>query len=411
MKKIILSAASLAVAAVASVSVAPTTSEAVPAFARQTGAACLNCHFQTIPRLAQMGREFRMGGFRDVSQDLIEDDHLSLPAFFNASLLMKARVTFTGGDVTKGSAVRRNDGATNGVQWPDESALLFGGRFSEKAGGFQEWDVISGSMLGGKFAYVNELDNGFIAAAIGTSDALGAPSIFNDPSNAISRNLRGIQNRAVALNGGILHGAATAVGVYGYMADSVYFAAGLLVPDGGFAAGNNGIEIPNSPYLRAAYITQLGDFDAIVGAWYSSVEEPNPQAADKARAVGASAPAGDVQAGLDFQLQGDMGDMSIGFYMPVVLGGISYNGGMSYTGAMPYVNIGLTQAAGVRLGVDYATSDVADDITKLIVGGWYDLAQNIVLDAEFASISTTANAVGGLDTSSTDLTVMLEYAY
>ncbi|MDQ7059076.1 MAG: hypothetical protein Q9N62_11955 [Ghiorsea sp.] len=92
MKKIILSAASLAVAAVASVSVVPTTSEAVPAFARQTGAACLNCHFQAIPRLAAMGREFRAGGFIDASVDLIEDDHLSLPAVLNASVLFKARM-------------------------------------------------------------------------------------------------------------------------------------------------------------------------------------------------------------------------------------------------------------------------------------------------------------------------------
>jgi len=137
MKKIILSAASLAVAAVASVSVVPTTAEAVPAFARQTGAACLNCHFGAIPRLAQMGREFRMNGFRDLSQDAVEDEHLSIPAFFNASLLMKARVQ-----------VNRGDAGLTELQWPDESALLFGGRFGEHAGGLQEWDVIGGTMLG-----------------------------------------------------------------------------------------------------------------------------------------------------------------------------------------------------------------------------------------------------------------------
>ena len=400
MKKIILSAASLAVAAVASVSVAPTTSEAVPAFARQTGAACLNCHFQAIPRLAQMGREFRMNSFRDLSQDAIEDDHLSIPAFFNASLLMKARISVGSGDSPKGGVVGTAD---TGVQWPDESALLFGGRFGEHAGGFQEWDVISGEMLGGKFAYVTDLDNGILAYAIGTSDALGAPSIFNDPSNAISRNLRGVQTRAKALRDTVIHGAATGLGVYGYMNDSIYFAAGLITPAGGYAAGNGGVELPDSPYLRAAYISEIAGMDTILGVWYASVTPTNPVATNQENAKA------DIQTGLDIQMQGDMGDMSIGFYMPIVVGGVAGN---DYTGAMPYVNIALNAHSGVLVGVDYATSgNTADDYTNLILGGWYDLAQNIAINIELDSWSKTSNVVGGADTSGTDFTVELEYVY
>jgi len=146
MKKIILSAASLAVAAVASVSVAPTTSEAVPAFARQTGAACLNCHFQAIPRLAPMGREFRMNAFRDISQDVIEDEHLSLGAVFNASFLMKARYSQGSGDLGKAGAMGTGDGGA--IQYPDESAILFGDRLSEHSGFFQEWEVVIWSNVG-----------------------------------------------------------------------------------------------------------------------------------------------------------------------------------------------------------------------------------------------------------------------
>ncbi len=400
MKKIILSAASLAVAAVASVSVAPTTSEAVPAFARQTGAACLNCHFQTIPRLAAMGREFRMNAFRDTSQDLLEDDHLSLPAFFNASLLTKARISSGSGDLPKGGAVGTAD---TGVQWPDESALLFGGRISEHAGGFQEWDVISGEMLGGKFAYVMDLDSGIIGIAVGTTDALGAPSIFNDPSNAISRNLRGVQTRAQALRGGVLHGGATGLGVYGYMADSIYFAAGLITPAGGYAAGNGGVEMMDSPYLRAAYLADIAGFDTIIGVTYASVTPVNPVATNQTNAKA------DVQAVVDVQMQGEVGDMSIGFYMPIIVGGV---GATNYTGAMPYVNIGLSHAAGVRLGYDFATSDDANtgDFSNVILGGWYDLAQNVVLDLEINVKDTaakgTSKAVAGTET-----TLMLEYVF
>lgn len=145
MKKMLLSAAAFAVVAVSAVAVAPTTSEAVPAFARQTGAACLNCHFSAIPRLTAFGRTFRMNAFRDMGeQALIEDDHLSLPAIFNMSFLMKARIssghTTNGAGVTvaSGGAIGGAVGNATQIQFPDETALLFGGRVGEHMGMFVE---------------------------------------------------------------------------------------------------------------------------------------------------------------------------------------------------------------------------------------------------------------------------------
>ena len=376
MKKIILSAASLAVAAVASVSVAPTTSEAVPAFARQTGAACLNCHFGAIPRMAQMGREFRMGGFRDTAQDLLEDEHLSLPVAFNASFLMKARI------------VGNND--VQSIEWPDEAALLFGGRVGENVGAFQEWDVIDGSMLGGKFAYVADLDAGLIAFAVGTSDALGAPSVFNDPSNAITRNTRGIQSRSIALNGQpMIHDAASGLGVYGYLNDSIYFALGAVDGAGGYQAGKSGaIEVGNlGTYARAAFISEIAGFDTIIGVFSA-----------KAGTLGGDA---DV-TGFDIQAQGEVGGHQLGIYMPVVASASN-----DVTGFQLYGNYNITHAAGVQLGFDSATdasgaSDVAT--TRVILGAWYDLAQNVAINAEYSS--TESDAINF-----TDVKTMLELEY
>ena len=403
MKKIILSAASLAVAAVASVSVAPTTSEAVPAFARQTGAACLNCHFGAIPRLAQMGREFRMNAFRDLSGDAIEDEHLSLPLAFNASLLMKARIGMGSGDSEKGGAV---GGADTSIQWPDESALLFGGRIGEHAGGFQEWDVISGEMLGGKFAYVNDMDNGILAFAIGTSDALGAPSIFNDPSNAISRNTRGIQSRSMAMKGTLMHGAASGLGVYGYLNDSIYFAVGGLIPAGGYAAGNSGPELNLGSYVRVAWLGTLADFDAIIGAWNATAVEINPKAAAAAAGAAYVAQKDDKQGGVDIQLQGEVGGHQLGIYMPIVMGGSTSSG--DATGFQLYANYNLAHAYGVQLGYDSLTSD-AKDANAVILGGWYDLAQNIAINVEMKNWTNTPKV--GAETSGTDTTIELEYVY
>ncbi len=421
MKKMLFSAVAFAVVAVSAVAVAPTTSEAVPAFARQTGAACLNCHFQAIPRLTAFGRNFRMNAFRDMGeQALIEDEHLSLPAVFNAAFLMKARfahgstknaagvVTAKGGPIGTGPA-----SSAVALQFPDEAALLFGGRLGEHTGIFNEWSVIEGAtgLLGAKLAYVFDLDAGIVALAFGTTDALGAPSVFNDPSNAVSRNVRGIQTRAQSLRSTVMHTGVSGLGVYGHLADSVYFAVAGITPVGGTAAGNAGIDMTLSPYLRAAYTGELGGLDVVAGGWFASVDAANHKQT--------GAPKNNrKEFGLDFQIQGDMGDASIGFYMPVVLKAETTTTltGLKtkVTGFNPYVNIAFGQA-GVRLGYDYAkTSGTAVGVNDVkynnfIAGVWYDVAQNLTLDLEYNAIKFKTAGVTSSKLNST--TLQVEYVY
>ena len=421
MKKMLFSAVAFAVVAVSAVAVAPTTSEAVPAFARQTGAACLNCHFQAIPRLAAFGRNFRMNAYRDMGeQALLEDEHLSLPAVFNASFLMKAR--FSTGDTkvngvttTKGGLIGAGAGTGESVQvqFPDESALLFGGRLGEHAGLFNEWDVIGGSMLGAKMAYVFDLDAGIVALAIGTTDALGAPSIFNDPSNAISRNLRGIQTRANALRSTVMHTGATGVGVYGHLADSLYFAVGGLLGQnaGGTAVGNSGVDVTLSPYIRAAFTGEIAGFDTVMGAWYADVA-----AANHKRVPGTKNPR--KEYGIDLQFQGDLGAASVGFYAPIVLSSKATVSATNITtkviGYNPYVNIAFGPA-GVRLGYDYSkttVTGVATDTkyTNFFFGAWYDVAQNLTLDLEI-DVMKTDTGVATTVSKTTASTLQIEYVY
>ncbi|MDX8403927.1 MAG: hypothetical protein R8K54_05920 [Mariprofundaceae bacterium] len=446
MKKMIFSAVAFAVVAVSAVAVAPTTSEAVPAFARQTGAACLSCHFQTIPRLTAFGRNFRMNAFRDMGeQGLIEDEHLSLPATFNAAFLMKAR--FSTGTIEDGAGLEKSKGgvigtpAGNGesiaVQFPDESALLFGGRLGEHAGIFNEWDVINGSMLGAKMAYVFDLDAGLVALTIGTTDALGMPSIFNDPSNAVSRNTRGIQARARSLRSTVMHTGATAVGAYAYLADSIYVAVGTSLGKdaGGTQVGNSGVDVTINPYFRAAWTGDVAGFDVLAGGWYAQTSDANY----KRSALQTKNER--TEYGLDFQAQGDLGDVSIGFYLPIVLSSKTKNaatagsaaiaanafhaavlavaptlaGEDKVTGFMPYVNIGFGRA-GVRLGYDSSTTEstlvgVADvDDTNFIFGAWYDVAQNLILDLEVNVLDRTGGPLAD-ERSGTLTTLEIEYVY
>ena len=128
MKKILFSLATAALLIVGSF-VIPQSSEAVPAFARQTGLACNSCHFQHFPTLNQFGRAFKAGGFTMVGgQSLVEGDLLSMPSVINASLITKIRYVKTNGD-------NDDSGSNKGeLQFPDEAAFFLGGRVGEHIG-------------------------------------------------------------------------------------------------------------------------------------------------------------------------------------------------------------------------------------------------------------------------------------
>lgn len=103
---------------------------AVPAFARQTDMPCVSCHYQSFPALNTFGRIFKAGGYTmPGSQKKIEGDNdLSMPGILNASVITKIRYQLD-------EQVDENRGE---VQWPDEAALLVGGRASEKIGFLME---------------------------------------------------------------------------------------------------------------------------------------------------------------------------------------------------------------------------------------------------------------------------------
>lgn len=101
---------------------------AIPAFARQTGMACNTCHFQHFPTLNSFGRAFKAGGYTMVGgQSLIEGDLLSLPSALNASLVTKVRYQKRNG--SSENALNKGE-----LQFPDEAALLIGGRAGEHLG-------------------------------------------------------------------------------------------------------------------------------------------------------------------------------------------------------------------------------------------------------------------------------------
>lgn len=127
----------IALLAVVGIFALSSNSHAVPAFARSNGMECSTCHFQQFPLLNPFGRDFKANGYTMLkSEEKIEGAKLSIPHDLGASLVTKIRYQKTnGGDDTEPT----NHGE---LQFPDEAALLLGGRVAENIGFLLELSTI-----------------------------------------------------------------------------------------------------------------------------------------------------------------------------------------------------------------------------------------------------------------------------
>ncbi|MBI4997306.1 MAG: hypothetical protein HZC22_10515, partial [Rhodocyclales bacterium] len=174
-----------------------TPSQAVPAFARQTGKACSTCHFQHYPALNSYGQDFKAGGFTDMGkQPLLKGSDLSLPSILNASLFFKFRYQDTNGKDTAGTATA----ASGDWQVPDEFALLFGGRVTDNIGFMLEGQLadntapfLAGFKMPAMYKVGEEIKAGVVPY---TTDALGAAYGFELLNTGTVRNVRVNEHRS-----------------------------------------------------------------------------------------------------------------------------------------------------------------------------------------------------------------------
>lgn len=167
---------------------------AVPAFARQTGMACNTCHFQHFPVLNEFGRSFKSGGYTTIGgQSLLEGDFLSLPSVLNASLVTKIMYQKTNGD---SKLVNENNGGE--LQFPNEGALLFGGRVGEHMGFLFETQLVEASEVGWasfKIPFVYEVKETKLSVIPFTTDAGGAAYGFDLLNTGAMRMQRPLEHR------------------------------------------------------------------------------------------------------------------------------------------------------------------------------------------------------------------------
>lgn len=362
-----------------------TESQAVPAFARQTGMACAACHFQTFPAINAFGRGFKASGYTLMgAQEKVEGDDLSLPGVLNASLVTKFRYQKTNG------ADKRRATNTGELQFPDEAALLIGGRAGEHIGfllelaTFGEADTGSGEFsLFGSFKMpitykVGGTDLSFIPF---TTDAGGAGYGFEQLNTGAQRFQRVGEDRSALMAQQYLGlGAGEAEGFAFVAANEMGFVnVSLWAPKhGSFAV--KGL----APYVRAAWTPSIGNWDAGLGFQYFSGKAEEDDGSDQAGNVVEYATKGWA---IDGQLQGAVGSLPLGVYAaygktPADPDSVFNSSAFDRTAWSIHGQLGVLPGKATLI-LGYRSADTGtltrDEDNALTLGGTYQVTQNVQL--------------------------------
>jgi hypothetical protein len=272
MQKIVLSFAGV----LAATAFAPEAS-ALPAFARQTGMACMACHQQHFPILNSFGRSFKASGYTLMgAEGLVEGEHLSIPNTLNGAILAKIRYQKDNTASTPNLKTTPTNTGDGQLQFGDEFSLFFGGRVAENIGFLFEGNTanVGGALLAGfKLPIMHDIGNVKLSAIPFTTDSLSVQYGFELSSGGVMRANRWAEHRretsAIQYNAdrGADGGAATGVAVVAQN-DSGFINITKFAPS--FAPGGNGGAIPSTTimsntYLRVAATPSISNWNLVVG--------------------------------------------------------------------------------------------------------------------------------------------------
>ena len=234
---------------------------AVPAFARQTGMACNSCHFQHFPLLNEFGRSFKAGGYTAIGgQSLIEGDFLSLPSVLNASLVTKIMYRKTNGDSKL--VDERNSGE---LQFPNEGAILFGGRVGEHVGFLFETQLVEeGEVAWASFKVpymCKEVKGVTLNIVPFTTDAAGAAYGFELLNTGAVRVQRSLEHRTETSAQQYV-GTATAATGFAFVASNPM---GYINFTAWSPEHVNTDAAPYLKYYRAVLTPKVGTWDLAIG--------------------------------------------------------------------------------------------------------------------------------------------------
>jgi hypothetical protein len=393
MSKVLLSAATATILLLAS----PATN-AIPAFARQTGNDCSTCHFQHYPTLNEVGRDFKSGGYTDMGkgkQEKIEKDDISLPGILNTSLFLKLRYQKTNGIELPGERT------TNSGEWqfPDEFSLLFGGRISRNIGFFLEGQLASHDepfLANFKIPIMFEVGDSQIGVIPFTSQDLGASFGFELLSTGAVHNIKSMEHGAESSAQQYIGTDTSAEGLaLIYYHRLFHINVTKWSPNHAATAEGRANGRPSATYLRAAATPAIKDWDLGFGVqvWSGSAET------DDGAGTGTVTKLNTKAWAIDAQAQGKVGNLPLGVY----LSHATAQG--TATGATPNLfntnpNNKKATAIAAELGVlpgkatvmlAYRKGDTGDVTNSgdnaFTLGGTYQIVQNVQLQLQFSKRS------------------------
>jgi len=417
MKKMIFSAAAFALVAVSGIALAPTTASAIPAFARQTGAACYSCHFMAFPAINAFGRAFKMGSFTDVGDEaLVEDDNLSIPAVLNATFVVKGEAVNT-----SSSAALPSDTT---YKIPADDVLMLAGRIGSNTGAFIEFDGTAAN-----WQLINSFDvNGFKVgigahkSGFGGSGVLELSNVFGQHGGTLfGKSISAVENSDFTTD---------TTGIGAWIGNDLGVVQFALVAPATATTGTSNIGGNFGKLVRAFATLDVGGWDTLIGVGFVT------GTAGKNNLGASGAVATRVPMNLQFvdaQAQGEVGDMSIGVYADwahakgktsaaltgnfygataaAALGATANTVGTKYDAYSIRTNIEPIARVLFQIGYGYqkvtqagATSD--GTIKQFQVGGQYALYQNMELKLVYNN--SKATTIAGLATTTRTTTFQVE---
>lgn len=368
---------------------------AVPAFARQTGQACSTCHFQHFPALNVFGRAFKAGGYTMVGgQSLVEGEDLSIPNTLNASLVTKIRYQKTNGKDYTGNLINGSSGTNRGqLQFPDEAALLIGGRAGEHVGFLLEASLKAGDdrFTSFKMPIVYDVADTKLSIIPFTTDSGGASYGFELLNTGANRMQRVLEHRTQTSAQQYIGTSGAAQGFAFVAANDMGFINYSLW--GPTHASSTDFS-PFMSYIRVAATPQVEGWDIGVGGQLWS---------GAGKANGTTYLKADAWA-IDAQLQGDVG-MPLGVY--VAYGDAKKKGAGDFTNQFNssetkdkkawsiVAELGIipgktTVSAGYLAGQDRSATGATDNNYKqnaTTLGVNYLLTQNVELQLNHSFLS------------------------
>ncbi|MEQ1812871.1 MAG: hypothetical protein ABL860_00235 [Candidatus Nitrotoga sp.] len=368
---------------------------AVPAFARQTGMACVACHQQHFPVLNIFGQSFKADGYSMIGLEAeppIKGNYMSIPGDLNAALYLEGRYVKTNG---KDPANTVSGTTTNSGEWniPNEFSLFFGGRIANNMGFVFEGNTASAGLIAA-FKVPTLFDVGDVKLGITPymTDALGPFYGYDLSSTGQTRGVRWAehaQDISAQQYTGMGSGPATGFAFsaqheLGYISFSRFSPNFLASED---AQGADGTAVAfKSNLLRVVATPSVGDWDMQVGLGLISGTNYVDQGVASPVTV---ADRVDTKArSVDFQAFGKVGEHDLSVYATYAV--VPYVAPVTgaTAGNAHYAGVGTNDVQAFTLGAEYSV------VPQLLhLGGAYRNARNGDIAARDGDNSITLTAI------------------